>query len=75
MSLFSVVTPEGGDFELYFDASADIAVSDVVRMLGKADAKARYGGQFGLPVIHAKAPATVPKEGLQELTKVPVSVD
>ena len=54
---------------------ANIAVSDVVRMLGKADAKARYGGQFGLPVIHAKAPATVPKEGLQELTKVPVSVD
>ena len=42
MSLFSVVTLEGGGFELHFDASADIAVSGVVRMLGEADAKARY---------------------------------
>ena len=75
MSLFSVVTLEGGGFELHFDASADIAVSGVVRMLGEVVAKARHGGELGLPVIHAKAPATVPKEGLQELTKVPVSVD
>ena len=53
---------------------ARLPVEDLVQMIEMVDEMQNYGDLFGMPVMHARAPAAVPREGLQKLILVPVSV-